>query len=291
MDAQALNALLAKNNLSGPPPPGPSMGVNAMAATMTEEFPALGYDPTIGGGRGQGAQRKAYLYDPSRTRFAAAVKRPPPVHNPTNEDANSNAQTTLHPSLAIIAPKPSPRVKLHPPTLLPTLPTGETLNSLYLTYRSRALQLGQARNACLARAAEAWRRGDGAGAKRMSREGEEMNKKMKQEMRDAADRIVRERARVVEGIVKSSGLGGGSVNGSNVNADRGKMMGGGLGVCLGVGVENSGNVSISLTAEEKMEVMLDLHGLHANEATEVLEEFLLAVSFTPLAPYRFQRKC
>lgn len=262
------------------------MGVNAMA-TMTEEFPALGYEPATGGGRGQGVQRKAYMYDPSRTRFAAAVKKPPPLHNPTTEDANSNAQTTLHPSLTIIAPKPSPRVKLHPPTLLPTLPTGETLNSLYLTYRSRALQLGQARNACLARAAEAWRRGDGAGAKRMSREGEEMNKKMKAEMRDAADGIVRERARVVEGIVKSSGLGSGSVNGSNVNADRGKMMGGGLGVCLGVGVENNGNGSISLTAEERLEVMLDLHGLHANEATEVLEDFLLAVSFYSVGSLAF----
>ena len=33
-----------------------------------------------------------------------------------------------------------------------------------------------------------------------------------------------------------------------------------------------------LTYEERTEVALDLHGLHANEATEVLEEFLLAVS-------------
>jgi len=147
--------------------------------------------------------------------------------------------------------------------------------------------LGQARNACLARAAEAWRRGDGAGAKRLSREGEEMNKKMKDEMRVAADGIVRERARVVEGVVKSSGLGGGSVNGSNVNADRGKMMGGGLAVCLGVGVESSATASISLTVEERMEVMLDLHGLHANEATDVLEEFLLAVSLALLAEIRF----
>ena len=32
-----------------------------------------------------------------------------------------------------------------------------------------------------------------------------------------------------------------------------------------------------LTPEERTEAMLDLHGLHAAEATEVLEEFLLAV--------------
>ena len=32
-----------------------------------------------------------------------------------------------------------------------------------------------------------------------------------------------------------------------------------------------------LTAEERTECILDLHGLHSNEATEVLEHFLLSV--------------
>jgi len=32
-----------------------------------------------------------------------------------------------------------------------------------------------------------------------------------------------------------------------------------------------------LTADERTEAVLDLHGLHANEATEVLEKFLLAL--------------
>ena len=39
-----------------------------------------------------------------------------------------------------------------------------------------------------------------------------------------------------------------------------------------------GNSLLELTTEERTESTLDLHGLHSNEATEVLEDFLLAVS-------------
>ena len=59
-------------------------------------------------------------------------------------------------------------------------------------------------------------------------------------------------------------------------AARGSLIGAGLGVCLGIAsqVVSDGK---KLTPEERTEVMLDLHGLHATEATEVVEEFLLAV--------------
>ncbi|KAK7015505.1 hypothetical protein VNI00_019120, partial [Paramarasmius palmivorus] len=55
---------------------------------------------------------------------------------------------------------------------------------------------------------------------------------------------------------------------------RGKTAGAGLGVVLGIASVSIGN---ELSSEERTEVMLDLHGLHANEATEVLEEFLLSL--------------
>ena len=49
-----------------------------------------------------------------------------------------------------------------------------------------------------------------------------------------------------------------------------------MGVILGVASDR--DVGEKLTGEEKMEAVLDLHGLHSNEATEVLEQFLLGVS-------------
>jgi hypothetical protein len=70
---------------------------------------------------------------------------------------------------AIVALRASPRLKLRPPALLPTLSTGDAVQSLYMAYRARVLQLRAARNACLSRAADAWRRGDGAAARRFSR--------------------------------------------------------------------------------------------------------------------------
>lgn len=145
---------------------------------------------------------------------------------------------------------------------------------MYMTYRQRALQLGAARNACLSRAADAWRRGDGAAAKRFSREGHELNAKMAVEMTSAATKLVRERTKVAEQAVRAR-----DTNWSDDPGDRsskGNVCGGGLGVCLGVARRDTGDGTLSM--EERTECVLDLHGLHSNEATEVLEEFLLAVS-------------
>lgn len=128
-----------------------------------------------------------------------------------------------------VAPRPSPRIRLRAPQLLPTLATGEGLNALYMAYRSRALQLGAARNACLTRAADAWRRGDGAAAKRFSREGHELNARMSAE---AAAKLVRERAKGAQDAVRVR-----DASWSTDPADRtvhGKCCGAGLGVLLGV---------------------------------------------------------
>lgn len=247
-----------------------------------DEFPTLGYE----GQAGRRAPPPAH--DPSRTRFAAAVKKAPPTAQssltatkPTEaelaarREAMGSAADPIHHRSAIVAPRASPRLKLRPPTLLPTLPTGESVNQMYMAHRQRALQLGQARNACLSRAADAWRRGDGAAAKRFSREGHDLNAKMSAEMMVSAANLVRERARLSEAAVRQRDASWSDDPGDR--ASRGKICGGGLGVCLGIANRNIGG-DRKLTPEERTEAALDLHGLHSNEATEVLEKFLLAVS-------------
>ncbi|KAG8220862.1 hypothetical protein J3R82DRAFT_2357 [Butyriboletus roseoflavus] len=245
----------------------------------SDEFPALGFD-----GSGLGNNKRAHgnwQHDPGRTRFAAAVKRPVPAPVLTDRAmvtrreplSSANSADNLQLRTTIVAPKPSPRIKLRPPTLLPTLPTGESISDLYMSYRSRALQLGAARNACLSRAADAWRRGDGAAAKRFSREGHDLNSKMSNEMTEAAGRLVRERVKLTEQAVKSRDLNWSDDLGDR--SARGRACGGGLGVCLGIASKDVGGES-RLSSEERTEAMLDLHGLHSSEATEVLEEFVLA---------------
>ena len=268
----ALNALFARNNYNMAAVGHPmSANVNAQGSTASnEEFPALGYDSNHTAGRA-----RKFGSDPSRTRFANAVKKPAPPAGQGQIQQGGASDEAASLSLIIIAPKPSPRLKLRPPTLLPTLPTGEAVNKLYLSYRTRALQLGAQRNSCLSRAAEAWRRGDGAGAKRWSREGEELNRRMREEMGIAAGDLVRARARVVEGVVRERT--GTQASDPSDRTVRGKVMGGGLGVCLGIAIRGTAG-GPEQSAEERMEVMVDLHGLHANEAAEVLETFLLTVS-------------
>jgi hypothetical protein len=93
-------------------------------------------------------------------------------------------------------------------------------------------------------------------------------------MAGAAAKLVRERAKLAEQAVRSRDAGWSDDPGDR--ASRGRSCGGGLGVCLGVAGRDVGDGKLS--GEERTECMLDLHGLHSNEATEVLEEFLLAVS-------------
>ncbi|KAJ7050555.1 hypothetical protein C8F01DRAFT_1178791 [Mycena amicta] len=250
-------------------PPGTGPLAAMIPAPPTDEFPALD------GGKGR---RTGYVYDPGRTRFSAAVKKPAPP--PSNDPATIARREAMGPSAdslyhrsAIVAPRPSPRLKLRPPTLLPTLPTGDAVNNMYMSYRSRALQLGAARNACLSRAADAWRRGDGAAAKRFSREGHELNDKMSKEMAAAAAKLVRERVHIAEQAVRARDASWSDDPGDRTA--RGRSCGAGLGVFLGIASRDVGDGK--LTAEERTECMLDLHGLHSNEATEVLEEFLLAL--------------
>lgn len=256
-------------------------------SSQEDDFPALG-SMTDDRDRGRFGERPTMSrqgsqnVDPSRSRFATAVKKSHPSQNvggaapimvsgakfvvsPTQGD---DVVLSSSPSSAsMIAPKPSPRIRLRPPTLLPTLPTGDALNKMYMTYRERPLQLQAARNACLARAADAWRRNDGASAKRFSRDANELNAKMGSEARDAAGRLVSERTRILMGEVQGSSRGGGSA---------GRAVGGGLGVVLGVAGLDAGGAKTD-TDEMRTEVAIDLHGLHAAEGVDYLDEFLLSL--------------
>ncbi|CAE6532428.1 unnamed protein product [Rhizoctonia solani] len=220
-----------------------------------EDFPLLGRSGT------------APKQDPGRSRFASAVKKgaPTPARTPSITTTKS-----------VAAPRASPRIRLRPPSLLPTLPTGEALNNMYMAYRQRAIQLGAARNACLSRAADAWRRGDGAAAKRFSKDAHELNRKMVEESSEAARKIVRERVRTAVEAVRQRDTSWS--DDPRDRTERGKMCGGELGVVLGVAsMTAAGEGGKGLRAEERMECLLDLHGLHAVEGVEALQEFLLAL--------------
>lgn len=96
---------------------------------------------------------------------------------------------------------------------------------------------------------------------------------MATEMATAASNLVKERARLTEGAVRAR-----EQSWSDDPLDRtwrGRTCGGGMGVVMGVASDR--DVGEKLSGEEKMEAVLDLHGLHSNEATEVLEQFLLGL--------------
>ena len=114
-----------------------------------EEFPALNHTANVPPKGRRGAHgHDAPLQDPAHSRFAAAVKKPPvatphaaaPAGSqpkdlgavPTRRDGASSSSEVVQNKVTVVAPKPSPRIKLRPPTLLPTLATGDSVNNLYM---------------------------------------------------------------------------------------------------------------------------------------------------------------
>lgn len=227
-------------------------------------------------------------FDPSRNRFANAVKRAAPatIAMPSVQVTGARHSPDIHQGLyspgleprisAFAVPRPSQRIKLRPPTLLPTLRTGVSVNEQYMTTRATSIRLGQARNACLARAADAFRRGDGAAAKRFSREGKSLNERMLNEAADAAQALVRERRQAAQKAVRERDVGWSDDPGDRTQ--RGRECAGGLGVIMGIAAPRLIAGGDSLSAEERTECLLDLHTLHGSEGADILGQFLAEVS-------------
>ncbi|KPV74305.1 uncharacterized protein RHOBADRAFT_54147 [Rhodotorula graminis WP1] len=245
--------------------PGPDEGPEL-------DFPTLGEAPRSRRPLGTAAPRTIQL-DPARTRFAGAVKfgQKPVVPIPSPRATGSSAREPDR--AALPTPRRSARIALRPPALLPTLPTGQSLAALYIRYRQNFLELGANRNKCLAKAAECWKRGDGAGARKWSREAQDWSRQVAIEGRDSALRIVEERKRSLkEAIDRNEGRSGSTDDGPDRRA-RGHERGGGI--CLGVVSPAVVQSDRPLTEEERTEVALDLHALHTDEAIGFMGDFLL----------------
>ncbi|WVR08911.1 hypothetical protein IAU60_005970 [Kwoniella sp. DSM 27419] len=219
-------------------------------------------------------------FDPSRNRFANAVKRATPVPASLVQVSGMRQSPvpvpqSLSPNLApavLALPRPSHRLKLRPPSLLPTLKTGQEANEQYMTTRATAIRLGHARNACLARAADAFRRGDGAAAKRFSREGKALNQRMLNEASEAAQSLVKDRRAEAQVAIRERDPGWS--DDPLDRAERGKDCAGGLGVVMGVASRSKVPGGEALSSSERVEVLLDLHTLHGSEGSEIAGQFL-----------------
>lgn len=245
------------------------------------DFPSLGDAPRAH--RSMGGPRPVQL-DPARTRFSGAVKF----------GQVTAPQVPVQPIPAPPAPtreslpraRKSARITLRGPALLPTLPTGPALAALYVKYRSSFLELGANRNKCLARAAECWKRGDGAGARKFSREAQDWSRQVAIEGRDSAAKIVDERKRVLkEAVINNEGRTG-TADDVPDRKVRGKEMGGGI--CLGVVAQSMlPRGERHLTADERTEVALDLHALHTDEAISFMGDFILKLEQARFAGLAF----
>nr|XP_019049786.1 hypothetical protein I302_00205 [Kwoniella bestiolae CBS 10118]OCF28716.1 hypothetical protein I302_00205 [Kwoniella bestiolae CBS 10118] len=264
LDPNALSSAMSHVELS-------SDGYAQQSHTPADEFPDL-----LAARIGRGSR-----FDPSRNRFANAVKRatpaPPPTfqvsgmrQSPLLAHAQVSSSPNISPSLVVALPKPSSRIKLRPPALLPTLKTGSSTNEQYMSTRSTAIRLGHARNACLARAADAFRRGDGAAAKRFSREGKALNQRMLNESSEAAQVLVRERRLEAQRAIRERDPSWS--DDPTDRSERGKECAGGLGVIMGTASRSVGGEHLS--SAERVEALLDLHTLHGGEGQEIAGQFL-----------------
>lgn len=136
-----------------------------------EEFPELGFAPPLGPKAQQPkkpttatAPGPSAAADPSHTRWAAALKRqaPTPLSLVQGDQRFINvhargAPTRAPPAVArggaaanvaggAPSSRPSPRIALRAPTLLPTLVTGSAVENSYTKYRNSALALSEKRN-------------------------------------------------------------------------------------------------------------------------------------------------
>ena len=285
---------------SSTPEPADSWPSSSVGNGAKEDFPELGaskdtpsktsYAATLGGGT-----------DASRNRWASTVQKKAPT------DAAARAETqgviSIHSKAAPMRSQPgagtaeskstgkgtpagargSARIPLRPSALLPTLLTGSSAAETYQTHRGDVLSLAEQRNKLLARASEAYRKGDVASAKKFSKEASSLNHQYEDESRTAAHAIVKERLQELRSRLNNPTASGSNASAQSTEAGarnlRGKIVGNGLGICLGVVRPGAlqGSQSANLAVDERSECLLDLHGLHAKEAVELTEEFLLGL--------------
>ncbi|KAF3903714.1 hypothetical protein AA313_de0209350 [Arthrobotrys entomopaga] len=122
-----------------------------------------------------------------------------------------------------------------PPQQIPWLDTGNVMNKTYLKHRQTAIKHGQLRNKYLSAAAAAWARNDAKAAKSLSNKGQQEQAEMRKAHREAASAIYEQRQKALKNAAANGGGGGGMV----------------------------------------VELFVDLHGLHPEEAVEYLERILL----------------
>jgi hypothetical protein len=103
--------------------------------------------------------------------------------------------------------------------------------------------------------------------------------KMAAQLTLSAGAVVRERAKLIEQVVKARD--GAWSDDPGDHSARGRACGNGLGIILGIARRDVSGEQRDLKPDERTEAVLDLHGIHAAEATEILEEFLLAVRVIP----------
>ncbi|CDR88869.1 uncharacterized protein SPSC_05701 [Sporisorium scitamineum] len=299
-DAGTQQAAAASENVDAWGAMGGSNGAN-------DDFPKLGagakdvpsktsYAATLGGGA-----------DPSRNRWTSTVQKRAPTDAAAKAQSDNQGVISIHSKAAPIrsqpfssaldskstskgastGPRASARLPLRPSALLPTLLTGSSAAETYQTHRSDALSLAEQRNKLLARASEAYRRGDVASAKKFSKEASSLNHQYEDESRTAAHAIVKERMRELRSRLNDPNASGSNASCQSNEAGarnlRGKIVGSGLGLCLGVVRPGSlqgsqaSSIAANLSVDERTECLLDLHGLHAKEAVELTEEFLLGL--------------
>lgn len=287
--------------------PSDSWGPSGAENGAKEDFPVLGaaskdtpsktsYAATLGGGT-----------DASRNRWASTVQKKAPTDAVTRAQSDTQGVISIHSKAAPMrsqpgagapesklpgkgapaGPRASARIPLRPSTLLPTLLTGSSAAETYQTHRGDVLSLAEQRNKLLARASEAYRRGDVASAKKFSKEAWSLNHQYEDESRTAAHAIVKERLGELRSRLSDPNTSGSNAAAHSTEAgarnQRGKIVGNGLGLCLGVvrpaALQGSQALSLmaNLSADERTECLLDLHGLHAKEAVELAEEFLLGL--------------
>lgn len=274
LDASALSTAMSEVELSsdGSAQPRP------IGAQQNEEFPDL-LTARLG---------RQSRFDPSRNRFANAVKRatPAPVNSLSVQIGGARLTPAVHSTNHSVTaaesqvqapvPRASQRLKLRVAMLLPTLLTGAVVNELYMKNRAGAISLGNARNACLARAADAFRRGDGAAAKRFSREGKSLNERLLNEAADVAQLLVRDRREAAQQAVRERDPAW--TDDPSDRSARGKECAGGLGVIMGVASAKHVPNGDRLSTDERTECLLDLHTLHGQEGSDILLQFLAEVS-------------